>query len=427
MASWRLRDGAMVITRLGRDEFVDSKRWSYQAVPEEYAAWLRMIGMQIRQDRIPREVFERLHNEGYVVKDENSVDPHFSATLRSLDREFLWLAPPYPKELYEFILKLHSTRRVFSTDLIQGPSLPETTLRRALMLKQRHPEQEILLLGDDDLVSLPLAYLGSEVTVIDLHEDLLEFLDARAAESGLTIRTIFHDIRKALPSELRGRFSAVLTDPLSQETWLRIWLLRSASALRREGMIYLAIYARFEGTIRHLLNEIGLSEVDMWRSYSHYYNEYLHYVSSWDSSLFVIQASASCFAAAERLPDLDVDLKQFPAFLSKEYIFDFFECHPEDRPWPECMAEVQSEFHRLAKGRVLESSLGEHAGRWSLHLASSDMIVQVVAYPERAYVGLNVRGREEASDDEWVSLISKIFRPHAFYDAELERIVDYPD
>ncbi len=52
-----------------------------------------------------------------------------------------------------------------------------------------------------------------EITVVDIDEPLLEFIDGIATERGLAIRTYFADLRDGLPDELLGGAGLVFTDP----------------------------------------------------------------------------------------------------------------------------------------------------------------------------------------------------------------------
>ena len=80
-----------------------------------------------------------------------------------------------------------------------------------------------------------------EITVVDIDEPLLEFLDAVAAERGLAIRTLFADLRDGLPDELLGHATLVFTDPPYSADGVALFLERALSALAN----------RDRGAVRH--------------------------------------------------------------------------------------------------------------------------------------------------------------------------------
>lgn len=415
----------MIISRFGRHELVDPRQYSYTVIPPHYVDPLTKIAMQVSVDSITPPLLQELQEQGYLVQGTGAADPYFASALRALDREFLWLRPNYPEDLYDYAVYLHATRKLFSSDLVQGPCLPESTMRRALMLWERHRDEEILCLGDDDLTSLLLARLGVGVTVVDLHTELLAFLEARATELGLRVNTLLHDIRHPLPPKLRRRFGAVITDPVSEEPWLDIWLSRSMQALEGAGQIYLATYPRYEGLTRHVLRKMRLAEVDMWRGFSHYYNEYLRHVPSWDSNLFVVGLTNGAVPILGVETASDVDLQE-ALDATTEYMIDFYQCRPEFQ-WEECVSLLQRQFASLATMEQADVSVNRRPDFWSVHIVMSNMLVRLLVYPDREYVCLNVLARHETPfDDRWLRIVYELVRPAVVDDAEIPRYVQYP-
>ena len=101
----------------------------------------------------------------------------------------------------------------------QSHSTPETVLKRALlMLKNGDVEgKRIVILGDDDGVSLPLSFLQctKEIFVIDIDSRVLEFVDSFNHEKNLTnvLNTQLWDIQTSFPKKWRHRFDTFETDP----------------------------------------------------------------------------------------------------------------------------------------------------------------------------------------------------------------------
>ena len=84
---------------------------------------------------------------------------------------------------------------------------------------------------------------GAEITVVDIDEPLLEFIDGVAAERRLAIRTLFADLRDGLPDELHRRRAASCSPTRrTRPTASRLFLERALSALanRDRGRVVIA-------------------------------------------------------------------------------------------------------------------------------------------------------------------------------------------
>ncbi|HWG00617.1 MAG TPA: bis-aminopropyl spermidine synthase family protein, partial [Trebonia sp.] len=112
----------------------------------------------------------------------------------------------------------------------------ETAARRALWLNATFdlPGARLLCVGDHDLSSLAVAALvpGLAVTVADVDERLLSFIESRAAERGHDIRCLYADFRFGLPEVAVESADLVLTDPPYTPEGVALFLGRGAQALR---------------------------------------------------------------------------------------------------------------------------------------------------------------------------------------------------
>ncbi|MET9232015.1 bis-aminopropyl spermidine synthase family protein [Lentzea sp. NPDC003310] len=102
-----------------------------------------------------------------------------------------------------------------SLDHVQATA--ETALNRAVWLNATYDltGRRLLCLGDHDLTSLAVAAVNPHVsiTVVDLDERLLEFIDSRASARGLDIRTLHCDMRFGLPQAVLESADLVFSDP----------------------------------------------------------------------------------------------------------------------------------------------------------------------------------------------------------------------
>jgi predicted methyltransferase len=105
----------------------------------------------------------------------------------------------------------------------------------------------ILLLGDDDLVSVAVARFTDlheatspagqvrQLTVVDTDQDVLDCIAAQTADSGLDLRLVRHDLRQPLPADLVGAFDVACTDPPYTVAGAELFLSRAVAALAPGG------------------------------------------------------------------------------------------------------------------------------------------------------------------------------------------------
>ncbi|WP_322767405.1 bis-aminopropyl spermidine synthase family protein [Frankia sp. Cr1] len=131
-------------------------------------------------------------------------------------------------------------------DLDHVPATGETAARRALWMDSTYDltRAHLLCIGDHDLTSLAACILvpGLSVTVVDLDERLLEFIDAQSRDRGLDIRCLFADLRFGLPAVTESWADLIFTDPPYTPEGVTLFLHRGLAGLRdtRRGRLLLA-------------------------------------------------------------------------------------------------------------------------------------------------------------------------------------------
>ncbi|WP_093592090.1 bis-aminopropyl spermidine synthase family protein [Lentzea waywayandensis] len=121
-----------------------------------------------------------------------------------------------------------------SLDHVQATA--ETALNRAVWLNSTYDltGKRLLCLGDHDLTSLAVAAVNPHVsiTVVDLDERLLEFIDSRASARGHDIRTLHCDMRFGLPAAALESFDLVFSDPPYTPEGMGLFAGRGIEALQ---------------------------------------------------------------------------------------------------------------------------------------------------------------------------------------------------
>jgi predicted methyltransferase len=131
----------------------------------------------------------------------------------------------------------------------------ETKLRRVLALHEADAlvRRRVLLLGDDDLVSLAIASVvarfGSgqtleQLTVVDVDSSVIAFVRRQLAQAPFPVACLEHDLRSPLPGGLAGAFDTVLTDPPYTAAGARLFLSRAAEALSGAGTVFFSFGSR---------------------------------------------------------------------------------------------------------------------------------------------------------------------------------------
>ncbi|MFD9318205.1 GNAT family N-acetyltransferase [Streptomyces sp. NPDC060053] len=124
----------------------------------------------------------------------------------------------------------------------QSHCTAETKVRRvlALLTAGALPGGSLLLIGDDDLVSLAVAVVGDvlgapivdRVTVVDISPEILDYIQKVSAGLGTRVETVQHDLRLPLPAELHGQHDVAMTDPPYTAEGARLFLSRAVEGLR---------------------------------------------------------------------------------------------------------------------------------------------------------------------------------------------------
>ena len=164
-------------------------------------------------------------------------------------------------------------------ELDQCHCTPKTKLRRVLALHAAGAiaGRRILLLGDDDLVSVTLfrfvRQLGgppAELVVVDVDRRVLDFVAAELDEAPFPVQLVEHDVREPLA----GTFDTVVTDPPYTVAGAELFLRRAAAVLSGVGsQVFLSFGSRRPGAqfaLQRTIAELGLEIRALTRDFNDY-------------------------------------------------------------------------------------------------------------------------------------------------------------
>ncbi len=168
-------------------------------------------------------------------------------------------------------------------ELDQCHCTPKTKLRRVLAMHAADAinRRRILLLGDDDLMSVALLRFArqfgvtiDELVVVDIDHRLLEFIDAELDRAPFPVRCVQLDVREPLPAALAARFDTVVTDPPYTSEGARLFLARATEALAGAGSsIFFSFGSRRPGVqfaAQQAIAEAGLEIRSLTRDFNDY-------------------------------------------------------------------------------------------------------------------------------------------------------------
>jgi predicted methyltransferase len=158
-------------------------------------------------------------------------------------------------------------------ELDQTHCTPATKTRRVLAMHDAGAlaGRHVLILGDDDLVSLALAEFARQhgggpasVTVLELDPELVAFLRSRLADAPFPAEVVEHDLTDPLPASLLSTMDTVQTDPPYTVAGAELFLSRAASALKpgAGGEVFLSLGVRRPAetvALQQVLARLGLA------------------------------------------------------------------------------------------------------------------------------------------------------------------------
>ncbi|MBC7220136.1 bis-aminopropyl spermidine synthase family protein [Candidatus Bipolaricaulota bacterium] len=190
------------------------------------AGWVEMTGSAVHLTPVAEEGCARLR----IAPARTLACPRCggrgveTGLLRELAAEFPRLAAGRPDASQEFD---------------QGYVTEETTIARiaAMWAKGDLEGKDLLVLGDDDLVSLAAARSGlpRRVAVLDADPRITSFIAGVTERESLAIEVVPHDLRAPLPSQLERAFDTFACDPTESLPGFLLFAGRGLSALRGPG------------------------------------------------------------------------------------------------------------------------------------------------------------------------------------------------
>lgn len=287
MKPWTLREGVIIGVGLENIALIDiasdARKWLPASALDVIDRWL--------EDGIDEEARTSLFGDDaddwlVAARAPHVPDAYLEKQLALLESGFTYRVPENVGDLLVAARRDHARRRRFLSHLGQCPTLPETTLRRALSVAAALGKREgkVVCIGDDDLVGLTLARLGFEVTVLELDDYLVGLIEHVAKEESLTLTVECFDLCEPLEEQWQGRFDAFVTDPMSNEACLGLFISRGRAMCKPEAIGATAINAQAFPVLRKVLRAMHCADWTRYERHNVYYSQFMRmhtYQSDW--------------------------------------------------------------------------------------------------------------------------------------------------
>lgn len=141
-------------------------------------------------------------------------------------------------------------------DFFQGHMMEQDVIARIALMHYHGDldKKSILIIGDDDLLSIALAIteLPSRIVVLDVDERLGDFLNSVNRKHNFSIEFLEYNVADPMPTDLRGKFDVFSSEPLETISGLKAFILRGVSGLRENGVGYFGL-TRYEASLKKWL------------------------------------------------------------------------------------------------------------------------------------------------------------------------------
>ncbi len=151
--------------------------------------------------------------------------------------------------------------------------------------------RRILLIGDDDLLSIAIGLLGRarKITVIEIDRRLTDYISKLSNEYGLEIEVLTRDISEPLPDNMLNEYDTFHTDPPEPLEAIRLFVGRGIAALtksRGAGYVSLSLIDsslyKWRDIQSILVSEFKVVITDVIRDFNVYQNwGYLEKMKIW--------------------------------------------------------------------------------------------------------------------------------------------------
>jgi len=201
----------------------------------------------------------------------------------------IYISPRFDA-LFDMLNPIFNNRPPVDTTFDQSKNTVETAIQRACLFYEKGALEgkHVLFIGDDDFTSVSVMLLSKgffptekvilipkSISVLDIDLRILEKIQNISHESDINIKTIHHDLRNPLPTDLNHKFDVIITDPPYSLNGLALFLSRAISLLTPDTGkdIFLSFAHRSPDQtleIQSIFQKLGLSIMEILPEFNKY-------------------------------------------------------------------------------------------------------------------------------------------------------------
>ncbi|MGQ0792626.1 MAG: bis-aminopropyl spermidine synthase family protein [Deltaproteobacteria bacterium] len=212
-------------------------------------------------------------------------------------------------EVEERFLKIQKRRPPAIIKFDQGYVTPRTSVSRLALAYERGDVagKDILLLGDDDLMSVVfgLSGLARSITVCEIDERIVNFIGETAAGEGFRVDVKQFDLHRPLPKEHAKHYDTFLCDPPETLKAAEAFIGRGIGALRSVGCAGYFGFTRREASltkwrdVQKTLLKYGIVFTDILHNFNEYVNwDYAEETRAWRLAPMKVMPKKSWYRSA---------------------------------------------------------------------------------------------------------------------------------
>ncbi len=187
------------------------------------------------------------------------------------------------RDVEKRFLKIQKSRPQAIREFDQGYVTPQTTLSRFALAYERGDVvgKEIILLGDDDLMSVVLGLSGltKRITVVEIDKRLTDFIKSAGKKEVFRVDVETFDLRHPLPREHVKKYDTFFTDPPETLKAADAFIGRGIAALRAPGSAGYFGFTRREASLKkwHDVQKLLIKYKIVFTDIIHNFNEYVNW------------------------------------------------------------------------------------------------------------------------------------------------------
>lgn len=143
------------------------------------------------------------------------------------------------KAAFNKFIKIQKDRPIPKIEYDQGYITPESLFAKIALADSKGDlgNKQILILGDDDLLSIALALtkLPAQIIVLEIDTRLIDFISKISNKFKLKIETHQKDLAESFPKEFLNKFDTFFTDPSETITSFNAFIGRGVASLKKTG------------------------------------------------------------------------------------------------------------------------------------------------------------------------------------------------